>query len=150
MNRASAFPTRLHMRPAKISMRIRTVWSEYSQGTLWVAKDPKRLQADSEDSGQHARMHRLMWVFAGRSCNPVGIAVARLICDILGRICHTRVTYLLQKMGYNMKDIRQIAGMVFNPIMVDIFVNLLPSGHITFMQRRINVKTLHWRKHDVV
>ena len=40
--------------PAKtqISMRIRPVWSVSSQGMLWVAKDPKRLQPESEDSDQ--------------------------------------------------------------------------------------------------
>ena len=30
------------------------------QGTLGVAKDPKRLRADGKDSNQHARMHRLI------------------------------------------------------------------------------------------
>ena len=43
--------------------------SEHLQDTLCVAKDPKRLQADSEDSDQHAR------IFAGRICSLVGNAV---------------------------------------------------------------------------
>ena len=46
------------------------IWT--SQGTLWVAKDPKRLQADSEDWSD--------WVFAGRVCSLVGNAVLWIIC----------------------------------------------------------------------
>ena len=33
----------------------------------WVAKDPRFLHADSEDSDQTGRMPRLIWVFAGRT-----------------------------------------------------------------------------------
>ena len=33
----------------------------------WVAKDPRFLHADSEDSDQTGRMSRLIWVFAGRT-----------------------------------------------------------------------------------
>ena len=47
------------------------VWYESLQGTIWVAKD-------SEDSDQMALLHRLIWVFAGHTCNLVGNAVARL------------------------------------------------------------------------
>ena len=32
----------------------------------WVAKDPRFLYADSEDSDQTGRMPRLIWVFTGR------------------------------------------------------------------------------------
>ena len=41
--------TRLHVGPAKTqtSLRISADWSEFSQGTLLVAKDTKHLQADS-------------------------------------------------------------------------------------------------------
>ena len=42
------------------------------------AKDLRRLQADSEDSDQTARMRRLIWVFDGHTCNLVGNAVPRL------------------------------------------------------------------------
>ena len=45
---------------------IRTVWSESSRDTLWVANDPKLLQADSENTDQPAGMRRLIYVFAGR------------------------------------------------------------------------------------
>ena len=61
LRRTTAFPT-LHVGPAKtqIILRIRTVRSESSQGNLWVAKDPKRFQADIEDSNQTAQMRRLI------------------------------------------------------------------------------------------
>ena len=44
MSRDTAFPTRLHVCPAKtqISLHFRAVWSDSLQGTLWAAKDPKR------------------------------------------------------------------------------------------------------------
>ena len=53
--------------PAKtqISLGIRPVWSESSLCAQWVAKDPRLLHADSEDSDQTGRMPRLIWVFAG-------------------------------------------------------------------------------------
>ena len=54
VSRDTAFPTILHVRPAKtkISLRIRAVWSESSraQDILRIAKNSKRLQADSEGS----------------------------------------------------------------------------------------------------
>ena len=58
-----------HVCPAKtqISLGIRTVWSESSLCTPWVAKDPSFLDADSEDSDQTGQMLRLIWVFAGRT-----------------------------------------------------------------------------------
>ena len=56
------------MRPAKtqISLGIRPVWSESSLCAKWVAKDPRFLHADSEDSDQTGRLPRVIWVFAGR------------------------------------------------------------------------------------
>ena len=61
--------TKWHMRPSKtqISLGIRPVWSESSLCALWVAKGPRFLHADSEDSDQTRRMPRLIWVFAGRT-----------------------------------------------------------------------------------
>ena len=44
------------------------------QGTLGIAKDPKRLRADGKDSNQHARMHRQIW-----ACNIVENVVPRLM-----------------------------------------------------------------------
>ena len=56
----TAKPTNWHVRPVKtqISLGIRA---------QWVAKDPRFLHADSEDSDQTGRMPRLIWVFAGRT-----------------------------------------------------------------------------------
>ena len=50
-----------------ISLRILAVWSEYSQGTLWLSKDLKRLRADKENSDQPTWTRRLIWVFARRT-----------------------------------------------------------------------------------
>ena len=60
---------KVSVRPAKtqISLGIRPVWSESSLCAQWVAKDPRFLHADSEDSDQTGRMPRLIWVFAGRT-----------------------------------------------------------------------------------
>ena len=60
---------KMSVRPAKtqISLGIRPVWSESSLCAQWVAKDPRFLHADSEDSDQTGRMPRLIWVFAGRT-----------------------------------------------------------------------------------
>ena len=55
--------------PAKTqySLGIRPVWSESLACAQWVAKDPRFLYVDSEDSVQTERMPRLIWVFAGRT-----------------------------------------------------------------------------------
>ena len=57
------------VRPVKtqISLCIRPVWSESSLCHQCVAKDPRFLPADSEESDQTGRMPRLIWVFAGRT-----------------------------------------------------------------------------------
>ena len=52
--------------------RLRSAWTfaKSAQSSLcaqWVAKDPRFLHADSEDSDQTARMPRLIWVFTGRT-----------------------------------------------------------------------------------
>ena len=59
---------KMTMRTTKtqISLSIHPVWSESSLCTQWVAKDPRFLHADSEDSDQTGWMPRLIWVFAGR------------------------------------------------------------------------------------
>ena len=46
--------------------RLRSVWSESSLCTRWIAKDTRFLHADSEDSDQTGQMPRLFCVFAGR------------------------------------------------------------------------------------
>ena len=54
---------------------VRSVWSESSLCTQWVARDPMFLHADSEDSAQTGRMPRLIWGFAGRTCHCVGFVM---------------------------------------------------------------------------
>ena len=51
----------------QVTLGIRPVWSESSLRAQWVAKDPRFLHADSEDSDQTGRMPRLIWVLAGRT-----------------------------------------------------------------------------------
>ena len=63
----------------KSSLRIRAVWLESSRGILYVAKDRKRLQADSTDSDHPAWLRWMIWVFSGYTCNLVGNNVTRLI-----------------------------------------------------------------------
>ena len=69
------------VRPAKtqISVGIRPDWSESSLCTQWVAKDPRFLHADSEDSDQTGQMPRLMWVFTGRT-------VTLLVCHVAAHL----------------------------------------------------------------
>ena len=64
------------VRPAKtqISLGIHPVWSEPSLCIQWVAKDPRFLHADSEDSDQTGQMPRLIWVFAGRTATLLGLS----------------------------------------------------------------------------
>ena len=73
-------PIEWYVRPAKtqISLGIRPFWSESSFCAQWVAKDQTFLQADSEDSDQIGRMHRLIWVFAGRTGHFAGFVIRRL------------------------------------------------------------------------
>ena len=80
-SRSTSFLIKLDVCSEKtqICLRIRTIWSEYSKSVLWVAKYPKSLQVDSEDSDQPAHLRMLIWVFTGRTYNFVEKAVARLI-----------------------------------------------------------------------
>ena len=62
MSQVTAFPTRLLVRQVKrqISLRFRAVPSDSLQEPLLVAKDAERLQADSKNTDQTARMRRLI------------------------------------------------------------------------------------------
>ena len=53
----------LHPMKTQISLGSCPVWSKSSLCTQWVAKDPRFLHADSEDSDQTGRMPRLIRVF---------------------------------------------------------------------------------------
>ena len=63
--------------PAKtqISLGIRPVWSESSLSAHWVAKIPRFLHADSEDSDQTERMPSLIRVFAWCTDHFVGFVM---------------------------------------------------------------------------
>ena len=73
---------KVSVRPAKtqISLGIRPVWSESSLCAQWVAKDSSFLHADSEDSDQTRRMHRLIWVFAGRTTTLLVLSWGGSVC----------------------------------------------------------------------
>ena len=75
-------PTKWQVRPAKtqISLGIRPVWSDSSLGAHWVAKDPSFLHADGKDSDQTGQMPRLIWVFAGPTCQFEGFVTRQLKC----------------------------------------------------------------------
>ena len=53
----------------KWRLRSACAASESSNGTLWVVRDPKRLQADREDSDQPMRVHIVVWIFTRRTFN---------------------------------------------------------------------------------
>ena len=55
-----------------VKRRLRSAWAsaQSDQSSIcaqWVAKDPRFLHADSEDSDQTGWMPRLIWVFTGRT-----------------------------------------------------------------------------------
>ena len=63
----------------QISLRIRAVWLESSL-SAWRHFASLTIQnATSEDSDQTARMRRLIWIFAGRTCPEVRFLMSRLI-----------------------------------------------------------------------
>ena len=84
--------------PAKtqISWGIRPDRSGSSLCAQWVAKDPKFLHADSEDSDQTGRMPRLIWVFAGRT-----LTLLALSCCGSHYFRHWQLPYLNQRKGEN-------------------------------------------------
>ena len=79
MSQRMTKPTKWHVRPAEISQGIHPVWSAYLLCTLWVAKDPSFLHADSKETDQTGWMLRLIWVYAWCLCHFVGFAMRRLI-----------------------------------------------------------------------
>ena len=54
------------------------VWSESWLSAHWVAKVPRFLHADSEDSDQMGRMPSLFWVFAEHTDHFVGFVMLQL------------------------------------------------------------------------
>ena len=80
MSHIKTKPTKWQVRPVKtqISLGVYPDWSESSLSAQWVAKDPRFLHADSEDSDQTERMPRLIWVFTGPICYFAGFVTMRL------------------------------------------------------------------------
>ena len=74
-------PTKWHVRPAKtqISLGIRQVWSEFSLSARRKLGSLATHWAHSEDSDQTGRMPRLIWVFAGHTCQFFGFVTRWLI-----------------------------------------------------------------------
>ena len=68
---------------AQISLGVCPVWSESSLCAQWVAKGPRFLHADSEDSDQTGRMPRLVWVFAGRTLTLLSLSCRGSIVFLL-------------------------------------------------------------------
>ena len=63
--------------------RLRSAWaSAQSDQSLRCLGSFTTHWAHSEDSVQTGRMHRLIWVFAWRTCHYVGFVVWWLICNI--------------------------------------------------------------------
>ena len=77
----TVFPTRLHVHPEnnQFTLRIRSLIRPFA-GSQWVVKNPKRLRADG-GGDKTARMRRLIWNFLECTCNIVGNAAPRLICN---------------------------------------------------------------------
>ena len=67
-----------HDKTNKMACAQRRLRSGSSLSAQWVAKDPRFLHTDSEDSGQTWRMPRLTRVFAGRTNHFVGFVMRRL------------------------------------------------------------------------
>ena len=59
----------------QISLGIHLVWSELSLSACSLATH----KVHSEDTDQTGRLHRLIWVFAGRTSHFVGFVVRQLI-----------------------------------------------------------------------
>ena len=87
------------MRPAKIQIRLRmrAVWSESSLGALWTANQPRFLRADSEGCNQTARMRRMIYVFAGRTCRVERFRPLRSIKSFQIIACE-KISYLFVKL----------------------------------------------------
>ena len=88
LSRNMTKPTKWPVSPAKtqISLGIRPVWSESSLSTWRNLGSLVTHWAHSKDSDQTGRMHRLIWVFAGRTYHFVGFVMRRLTFK-MGVVC---------------------------------------------------------------
>ena len=69
---------------AQISLGICPVWSESSLCAQWVAKDPRFLHAESEDSNQTGRI----WVFAGHTFTLLALSCRGSNDDCGATVCN--------------------------------------------------------------
>ena len=74
-------PNFWYVRPTKTQIRLRilAVWSESSLSASRNFASLAIQNAPSEDSDQTARMRRLIWIFAGRTCPKVRFLMLQLI-----------------------------------------------------------------------
>ena len=81
VGRCTAFPTKLHARPAKtqISLRIRDLIRIFIGHSL-SSQGSKAFKVGSEDSDQPVRMVR---VFAGRTCSLAEKAFPQAHCSLI-------------------------------------------------------------------
>ena len=82
--------------PAKtqIGQGIPPVWTESSLCARCVAKGPKFLLVDSEDSDQLGWMPRLIWVCPGAQSHFVGLVKSRLIFLINWMTCVMKAIFI--------------------------------------------------------
>ena len=77
LSRGTEFPTRLHLRQAKTQISLR-IHAGRSVSSLSAWRRDGFLATHTvpcEDSDQTVQMHKLIWAFAGRTCNIVVNAV---------------------------------------------------------------------------
>ena len=80
----------------KFNLSISAVWSESSLGAFWIAKDVKFL-----------RMHRLIWVFVGRTYEKVCfLTLMLIIIKIVYCRLNRRFLYILEESNFNFRYVR--------------------------------------------
>ena len=77
LSRLMTKPTKWPLHPAKT--QIRPVWSESSLSARRKLGSLAIYWAPRKDTDQTGQMPRLIWVFAGRTCNFIGFVMRRLI-----------------------------------------------------------------------
>ena len=77
----------------QISLRIRAGWSESSCPHEKNFSSLALQLWHSEDSDQTARMRRLIWIFAGRTCSKLRFQTLRLVCVLESNNNHKTTTF---------------------------------------------------------
>ena len=107
--------------------KLRSAWAstQSDQSSLcaqWVAKDPRFLYADSEDSDQTGRMPRL--IFAGRTCHFVGFVMWWLICANGSAFLNHKHVYIWATM-WHVRPTRTQISLRFPAVWFRVFVVLM-------------------------